>query len=128
MTHESAAGRFADLVEIEMPMKNLPSLRSFIIGTVLTLVLLAFIYIYPRLIIGWLGEASPWTSYLYQYGFGLVFFLMGIYLIFKSGACQLGRGHDTFWFGILIAGFVLFAGVHAIWIVAALAIPYAGGL
>jgi hypothetical protein len=108
-------------------MKNIPTSRSLAIGGGLTVVLLAFIFIFPRIIISLLGEASPWTSYLYQYGFGLVFFLIGIYIIFKSGSCKLGRGHDTFWFGILIAGFILFSGAHAIWIVAALKIPFAGG-
>ena len=108
-------------------MKNLPSTRSILIGSVIALVLLAFIYAYPRLIIAWLGEGNPWTSYLYLYGFGLVFFLMGIYLIFHYGSCQLVRGHDTFWFGILIGGFVFFASLHAVWILASLHIPYLGG-
>ena len=108
-------------------MSNVPSSRSIGIGLGLTAVLLVFIYTFPRLIIGWLGEANPWTSYLYQYGFGLVFFLMGIYLILKSGACQPGRGRDSFWLGVLFAGFVVFAGVHALWILAALRMPYLGG-
>jgi len=97
------------------------------IGSAIILVLLVTIYTYPRLIISWLGEENPWTSYLYLYGFGLVFFLMGIYLIFRTGACKLGRGHDTFWFGILIGGFIFFASVHALWILAAQNIPYLGG-
>jgi hypothetical protein len=108
-------------------MKNLPSARSLAIGTSLTGVLLITIYTYPRLIIGWLGEANPWTSYLYQYGFGLVFFLMGIYLILRSGACKPGRGRDSFWLGVLFAGFIFFAAGHALWIVAAQSIPYLGG-
>jgi hypothetical protein len=108
-------------------MKNIPSSRSLAIGSALTVALLVFIFAYPRIIIAWLGEANPWTSYLYQYGFGLVFFLMGIYLILKSGACQPGRGHDSFWLGVLFAGFVFFAGAHALWIVASLNIPYLGG-
>ena len=108
-------------------MKNAPSPRSLAIGSTLVAVLLAFIFIYPRIIIAWLGEASPWTSYLYQYGFGLVFFLIGIYIILRSGACQPGRGRDSFWLKILFAGFVFFASVHALWIVAALNMPYLGG-
>lgn len=88
---------------------------------------LAFIYIYPRVLIANLGEANPWTSYFYQYGFGLVFFLIGIWLILKQGACRLGRGHDSFWFGVLILGFLFFAIGHAVWIVLALKVPYLGG-
>ena len=90
-------------------------------------VVLAFIFLYPRLLIHQFGEANPWTSYLYQYGFGLVFFLIGIWLILKQGACQLGRGRDSFWFGVLIAGFLFFAIGHAVWIVLALKVPYLGG-
>ncbi|MGC9451887.1 MAG: hypothetical protein ACP5I4_10625 [Oceanipulchritudo sp.] len=108
-------------------MKNLPSPRSLAIGSGLAAVLLVFIYAYPRLIIGRLGEASPWTSYLYQYGFGLVFFLMGIHIILRSGACKPGRGRDSFWLGVLFAGFIFFAAGHALWIVVSLNMPYLGG-
>lgn len=108
-------------------MTENPTSPSLAKGGITVAVLLAFIFIFPRIIISLLGEASPWTSYLYQYGFGLVFFLIGIYIIFKSGSCKLGRGHDTFWFGVLIAGFIFFAGGHAIWILAALRVPFAGG-
>lgn len=108
-------------------MKNVPPLKSLMIGSVLILILLGIIYSYPRWIIGWLGEANPWTSYLYQYGFGLIFFLVGIYVILKAGACRPGRGRDSFWLGVLFSGFVFFAVAHALWIVASLSIPYLGG-
>ena len=87
---------------------------------------LVIIYFYPRLLVKLLGEANPWTSYLYQYGLGLIVFLIGIWMIISTKACQLGRGHDTFWFRVLLGGFVFFALVHAIWILAALKIPYLG--
>ncbi|MEX0321910.1 MAG: hypothetical protein AB3N63_07100 [Puniceicoccaceae bacterium] len=108
-------------------MTNIPTSKSLAKGGLITVVLLAFVFIFPRILISLLGEANPWTSYLYQYGFGLIFFLMGIYIIFKSGSCKLGRGHDSFWFGVLIGGFIFFASAHALWIVASLTIPYAGG-
>ncbi|NDV62870.1 hypothetical protein G0Q06_10445 [Puniceicoccales bacterium CK1056] len=108
-------------------MKNIPSIKSLATGSVLIAVLLGAIYTYPRWIIAELGESSPWTSYLYQYGFGLIFFLVGIYVILKSGACQVGRGRDSFWLGVLFVGFIFFATAHALWIVASLNIPYLGG-
>jgi drug/metabolite transporter (DMT)-like permease len=108
-------------------MKNIPSAKSFAIGAVLTAVLLVVIYTYPRWLIAQLGESNPWTSYLYQYGFGLIFFLMGIYLILKEGSCKPGRGRDSFWLKVLFAGFIFFASAHALWIVASLNIPYLGG-
>ncbi|MGA1205158.1 MAG: hypothetical protein ACO3ZW_05035 [Opitutales bacterium] len=107
-------------------MKNFPSTRSLLLGTVITLVLLLFIYAYPRLIIHWLGDENPWTSYLYLYGFGAGFFMMGIFIILRSKACQLGRGRDSRWFWILLVGFGFFAAIHALWIVASLNLPYMG--
>ncbi len=106
-------------------MRSVP--KKWEVG-IAALAFLAFIYGFPRLIIAWLGEESPWTSYLYQYGFGLVVFLIGIRLIINTGACRPGRGRDTFWFRILLAGFVLYAVTHAIWIILALRIPVKGGM
>jgi hypothetical protein len=95
---------------------------------VIATLVLAFIFIFPRLIVAWLGEASPWTCYLYQYGLGLVTFVIGIVLIRKTGACQMGRGRDTYWFKWLIAGFLIFAITHAVWIVLATEMPVKGGM
>ncbi|MBP7829338.1 MAG: hypothetical protein KA248_05430 [Kiritimatiellae bacterium] len=88
---------------------------------------LAFVYFFPRAVIRWLGESSPWTPYLYLYGLGLVTFLIGLRIILKSRACQPGRGRDSFWLGVLLAGYALVAGLHAAWILAALYIPFKGG-
>ena len=107
-------------------MKEPVSIRNLLIALAVFAGVLAFVFAYPRLLVILLGESSPWTSYLYQYGFGLVFFLSGILLILKTGACKFGRGHDNFWFGVLIAGFLVFAVGHAVWIWAALNMPYLG--
>jgi hypothetical protein len=108
-------------------MNNIPSVKSLATGSVLIAILLSVIYSYPRWIIAKLGESNPWTSYLYQYGFGLIFFLIGIYVILKAGSCRPGRGRDSFWLGVLFSGFIFFAVAHAVWIVASLNIPYLGG-
>jgi hypothetical protein len=89
---------------------------------------LVFIYVYPRALVNWLGESNAWTSYLYLYGFGLWFFSLGIWLILSTGACQFGRGRDSFWFKVLIGGFIYFALLHAGWIVAALTVPFKGAV
>ncbi len=106
--------------------KNLPSPRALVQGLIITLIVLVFVYTYPRLIIHWLGESNPWTSYLYLYGFGAGFFMIGIFIILYTGACKLTRGHDKLWFWVLMLGFLFFATIHALWIVAALKIPYLG--
>ena len=90
---------------------------------VLTIVILAFIFIFPRIILSILEPSDPWACYLYQYGFGAVTFLVGLLLIFKTGSMKLGRGSDTTWFIWLIAGFFIFSVTHVAWILLALNIP-----
>lgn len=94
----------------------------------ITAAALAFFFVFPRVIVPWLGEDNPWTSYLYLYGNGLIVFLVGLRVILKSGACRLGRGRDTFWFVVLLLGYVFFAAMHAAWILAALRVPVKGAL
>jgi len=93
---------------------------------VLVVVVLVFTYFFPRFILSYFDASDPWASYLYQYGFGLVTFLIGLLLIFKTKAIKLGRGSETFWFGWLIAGFFIFAIGHAVWIYLALNTPVKG--
>lgn len=92
------------------------------IGTVLVVV-----FVFPRLLRRWPGLDSPWTSYLYLYGLGLVTFVIGLRVILSSRACQPGRGHDRFWWRVLLWGYVFFASLHAAWILAALYLPFQGG-
>ena len=87
---------------------------------------IAFCYIYPRAIISAFGIDSPWTNYLYMYGFGLVTFIIGIFLILKSGACNLKRKKDLFWFKALIIGMLFFITLHGTWIYLAISIPFKG--
>ena len=89
---------------------------------------LVFIYFYPRIIISNLGESNPWTSYLYLYGFGGYFFMLGLLLITKTGSCKFGRGQDSKWFAILCSGFLFLMTMHAVWIYLALSIPFKGGM
>jgi hypothetical protein len=97
------------------------------IALLVTVACIAFFFAFPRLLVRTLGEDSPWVSYFYLYGNGLVVFLIGIGVILRSGACKLGRGWDTWWFLVLLAGYLFFAAMHAAWILAALRIPFRGG-
>ena len=102
--------------------------KSGIPMPIIIVVILLFIFIFPRILIAILGPGDPWTSYLYQYGFGALTFIIGIILIRKSGSCILGRGHDTLWFKWIIVGFFIFAILHAGWILLALYLPVKGGV
>lgn len=101
--------------------------QNWLVPILITLFSLIFFNQFPKWIIAEFGEGSPWTSYLYQYGLGLVIFCIGLRVVLKSGACKLGRGRDSFWFGVLVGGYIAFATLHASWIYAALNIPYLGG-
>ncbi len=105
----------------------LSSGNTALLPRLVALVCLAFFFGFPRLLIRQLGMDSPWVSYFYLYGNGLIVFLVGILIILRSGACRLGRGRDTFWFLVLLAGYVFFAALHAVWTLAALHIPFRGG-
>ena len=107
-------------------MKMTPANRNIILALIPSV--LAFVYFFPRFLIKTLGVDNPWTSYLYQYTFGLVFFGLGVVMMLRTGACVPGRGRDTLWLQITIGGFVFFASLHAIWIFLALHMPYKGGL
>lgn len=86
-----------------------------------------FTYIYPRTIVHFLGIENPWTNYLYHYGFGAVFFVLGIWIIRANRSCVPRRGRDGFWYKFLIFGFFAFLFGHALWIYLALNVPYLGG-
>lgn len=99
--------------------------RAHVVVVVATLVLI-FSYAFPRILVAVFGVESPWTAYLYKYGFGGVFFFIGVYIILRNKSCILGRGRDTLWFKWLILGFIAYAAVHALWILAALHLPFYG--
>ena len=61
-----------------------------------------------------------WWPFLYQYGVGLIIFTIGITLILRHKSCNLERQNDRFWFGVLIFGFLWYAGIHFLWYMAAL--------
>ncbi|MBN2430452.1 MAG: hypothetical protein JXQ27_03210 [Acidobacteria bacterium] len=88
---------------------------------------LILIYFLPRLFVSWLGEANPWTSFLYQYGLGSVVFGVGLLVILRTRACQLQRRRDRYWFIWLWIGFFLYIVTHAVWIWFALSVPVKGG-
>jgi hypothetical protein len=88
--------------------------------------IILFIYFYPRFLISQLGADNPWTSYLYMYGFGGVFFSIGMFMILKTKSCKLSRGRDSLYFNFLIGGFIYFATVHGLWIWLSLNLPVNG--
>ncbi len=62
---------------------------------------------------------GPWLPYVYVYGVGGCVFLASLVAGVRAGAIDLNRPADRRTLLALVAGLLLFATVHAIWIWAA---------
>ncbi len=70
-----------------------------------------------------MGIPEHWLNYFYQFGIGGLFFVAGLMLIVKTGACNLKVKADRTWFTALILGFVFLASLYAVWIYVSVATP-----
>lgn len=70
-----------------------------------------------------LGLPDHWLTYLYQFGVGGLFFVAGLFVILKTGACDLKIRADRVWFTALVLGFVGLATVYALWILVSVNTP-----
>ena len=84
----------------------------------------AFAYFFPRFLSAWLGEQSPFISWLYTYGMGFVFFVLTIALIWAKPVLDpLRRREELFWLmGIFSAMTFMFC-MHGLWIYLAVHFP-----
>lgn len=67
-----------------------------------------------------MGFFRVWLPYLYLYGVGGLFFIVGLVLVLKYRSLNLGRRRDRVWLVVLLVGFVWYAFIHATVILAAL--------
>lgn len=63
---------------------------------------------------------QTWLPYIYLYGVGGLFFLLGMIIIRKSGAIDLKKKKHRYWNRVLIFGFFWFMTIHGILTIAAL--------
>jgi hypothetical protein len=63
---------------------------------------------------------NSWLPFIYLYGFGGIFFLIGLVITLKSGAFDLKKKKHKYWFKVLIFGFFWFMAIHFFLIIAAL--------
>tara|TARA_B100000579_G_C22563930_1_gene725734 strand:- start:358 stop:570 length:213 start_codon:yes stop_codon:yes gene_type:complete len=63
---------------------------------------------------------DTWLPFIYLYGVGGIAFLIGMYLIIKTGALNMNRLSHKKWLVILIFGFLYYAGIHGTFILMAL--------
>ncbi|MCY4513090.1 MAG: hypothetical protein OXB86_05325 [Bdellovibrionales bacterium] len=88
---------------------------------------LATVYFWPRYLSEILGEQSPWISYLYTYGLGVLFFAFTTFWIFFSPSRNpKKRKQDTFWLFVLCGTLIYGMALHGFWIWFAVSYPFKG--
>ena len=64
--------------------------------------------------------SHTWLPYIYLYGVGGIFFVIGIIITKKSGAMDFTKKKHRFWFKVLLFGFVYYMALHFFLTIAAL--------
>lgn len=63
---------------------------------------------------------NTWLPYIYLYGVGGIFFVIGLLITKQSGAYNPAKKRHRFWWKVTIWGFFYFMIIHAAGILAAL--------
>ncbi len=58
--------------------------------------------------------SDTWLPFIYLYGVGGIFFLIGMIIIRKSGAINLNKKRHKYWYRVLIFGYFYFVLMHAL--------------
>lgn len=64
--------------------------------------------------------SETWLPYIYLYGVGGIFFVVGLIIARKSKALDITKKRHRFWYKVLIFGYLYFMLFHALSIIAAL--------
>ena len=83
-----------------------------------------FAYAWPRFLVLLLGEQSPWISWLYTYGMGLIVFLINTVWIFTRKETQKARRkRELKWLIALCLGLAFMFLFHGLWIFTGVYLP-----
>ena len=104
-------------------------MKRILIQVILSLIILfsliGFCYAYPRFLASKLGEDSPWISYLYTYGMGLIVFIGSLAFILTRQIDALRRKQELYWTTAIVCGFLVTFSCHGIWIYFSVRFPLA---
>ncbi|HQF42247.1 MAG TPA: hypothetical protein PK073_04970 [Ignavibacteriaceae bacterium] len=64
--------------------------------------------------------SHTWLPYIYLYGVGGIFFIIGLIITKKAGSMNLSNKRHLYWFKMLIFGFVYYMALHFLLTIAAL--------
>lgn len=103
------------------------SVKNSFISLFILFLVFSYSYVFPRFLVSLLGEKSPWISYLYTYGMGLVFFLLSVIWIFTRTEVNPDRRQmEWFWFLAIFSGFLFMFCLHGLWIFISVGYPFKG--
>lgn len=83
-------------------------------------------FFFPRWLVSSFGEAHFISSYLYIYGSGIPFFIVGLYLLIRSKALNLKAPGEKKWLWFFILGLTWAVTAHGLWIFTAVYFPFKG--
>jgi len=63
---------------------------------------------------------NTWLPFIYLYGVGGIAFLIGMYLILKTGSLNIKKLNHKKWLVVLVCGFLYYAGIHGTFILMAI--------
>jgi hypothetical protein len=64
--------------------------------------------------------SHTWLPYIYLYGVGGIFFIIGLIITKKANSMDLSNKRHRYWFKMLIFGFVYYMALHFFLTIAAL--------
>ena len=101
--------------------------KATLVQSLLGVGFIALVYFWPRYLSETLGEQSPWISYLYTYGLGVLFFIFTTFWIFSFPRLNPERRkRDRFWLFVLSGTLVFGMTLHGLWIWVAISYPFKG--
>jgi len=102
---------------------SVPIIKSFLYVFLPIAMLTSVVYYYPRYLVKYFGENSPWIGYLYTYGMGALIFFLSVIWIFTRKKSHLRQKEEIFWFIILFFGLMFSFIMHGFWILWSIGFP-----
>ena len=101
-------------------------IRNIFVLTVLLCFFTSSAFFFPRWLFSNFGEAHFISSYLYIYGSGVPFFILGFWLLIRSKALNLKVTGEKKWFLFFILGLFWNVLMHGFWVFMAVQFPFKG--
>ncbi len=100
--------------------------KNIFIGVSLLCFFICSAFFFPRWLVSVFGLKHFLSSYLYIYGSGIPFFILGIWLLLRSKALDLRIAGEKKWLVFFILGISWSVLAHGVWILMAVQIPFFG--